>query len=136
MKVLRQTMLVVAVVSLAAIPPAVPTVGADEGDAQATAWDSTVAVVTNVVPISSAFVQSRCLTGYIVCKLSFAGLSLVAAAEQVVLGGDTKGARATLGRGFGGDWVVRPSDIASGREPEVYPAAEVDEDSNPYLPPI
>jgi hypothetical protein len=132
MKVLRETMLVIGIVSLAAVPA----VSADEGDVPASAWDSTVAVVTNVVPITSAFVEGRCITGYVVCKLSFAGLSLVAAAEQVVLGGDTKGARATLGRGFGGDWYVRPSDIASGRTPEVYPAAEVDEDSNPYLPPI
>jgi hypothetical protein len=81
MKVLRQTMLIFGIVSLAAMPPA----NADEGKTGPSAWDSTVAVVTNVVPITSAFVQDRCITGYIVCKLSFASLSLVAAAEQVVL---------------------------------------------------
>ena len=115
-----------------------PVASAEPGTSEVStnAWHSTAAVVTNVVPITSAFVQQRCLTGYIFCKLTFAGFSVVAAGEQVVLGGDIDGARATLGRGFGGDWIVRPSDIATGRTPKVYPEAEGADDADPYLPPI
>jgi len=137
MRVLRQTMVVVAMVGLAlAATPSASVAGDGESGESLTIWDSTAAVVVNVVPISSAFVQPRCITGYVLCKLSFAGLSVLAAGEQILLGGDVDGARATLGRGFHGDWVVRPSHIARGRKPVVYPEAAVDEDSDPYLPPI
>jgi hypothetical protein len=135
MTVLRTTSVFFGIVALALV--ATPAARSDtDGTGGPNAWHSTVAVVTNVVPITSAFVHDRCITGYILCKLSFAGLSLLSATEQVVLGGDTRGARATLGRGFGGDWVVKPSDVASGRKPDVYPDAEQADDADPYLPPI
>jgi hypothetical protein len=137
MRLFRQTMVLAAIATLALVAmPSASMADGDESGESPTFLDSTAAVVTNVVPISSAFVQPRCITGYVLCKLSFAGLSVLAAGEQILLGGDVKGASATLGRGFRGDWVVRPSDIASGRKPVVYPEATVDEDSDPYLPPI
>ena len=60
------------------------------GRAQAEPWaqrsmarralDTGIAVVANVVPGVSAIFAPRCLPGYIVCKITFAGSSLIAAA--------------------------------------------------------
>src|SRR5262245_49507311 len=66
-----------------------------------------VAVVANVVPGVSALYAPRCLPGYVLCKVLFAGASLVAATEQLVFSGgaDRDQTRAILHHGFAGDWV-------------------------------
>jgi hypothetical protein len=81
------------------------------------------AVAANVVPVISALYAPRCLPGYLVCKLSFAGISLIAAADQLALsgGGDTVQTRAILHRGFRGDWVLTPRHVAGDLEPQVLP---------------
>jgi len=75
---------------------------------------TTAAVVADVVPIASAFVEPKCLPGYILCKASFAGFSALAATAQLVLSGgsDMKQTRAILYRGFAGDWVVTGPQVA------------------------
>src|SRR5262249_23654911 len=64
--------------------------------------------IENVVPIASALAAPRCLPGYILCKLTFAGFSLVAAGEQLFMSGgsDMDQTRAILHRGFAGDWFL------------------------------
>lgn len=81
------------------------------------------AAVTNVVPITSAFVAPRCLPGYFWCKLSFASLSVVGAVEQLLLSGgsDPAQTQAILSRGFGGDWIVTGRNIAGDAQVEPLP---------------
>lgn len=83
------------------------------------------AVIANFVPIVSAFVAPKCLPGYILCKLSFAGLSVVAAGESLAMSGgaDKQQPKAILGRGFGGDWYLTGRHVAGDATPEVYPEA-------------
>ena len=80
-----------------------------------------VAVVANVVPGVSALYAPRCLPGYILCKVTFAGLSLVAAVDQLALSGgmDRAQTRAILHRGFAGDWILTGRHIAG--EAEAHP---------------
>ena len=95
----------------------------DERPAWQRAGWTTWAVIANVVPITSAAVAPKCLPGYILCKASYAAVSLIVAAEQVVWSGgeDLGQARAVLHRGFGGDWILTGRH-ASGDEPvEVLP---------------
>jgi len=84
---------------------------------------SATAAIVNVVPITSAFVAPLCLPGYILCKLAFAGISVVAAAEQFALGGDadTAQTRAILYRGFQGDWYVTGKHVAGFAAPQPWP---------------
>jgi hypothetical protein len=72
------------------------------------------ALVANVMPVASAVTSPLCLPGYVLCKLSFASLSLLAAAEHLVLGGgaNATSARAILHRGFQGDWYVTGRHVA------------------------
>jgi hypothetical protein len=81
------------------------------------------AVVVNVVPFASAVVAPTCLPGYILCKLSFAGGSVIAAGWQLVLSGgsDVDQTRAILARGFGGDWIVTPRQVAGEAQVEPLP---------------
>lgn len=83
------------------------------------------AVIANVVPIASAFVAPKCLPGYILCKLSFAGLSLLAAGESLAISGgaDKEQPKAILHRGFSGDWFLTGRHVAGDATPEVYPEA-------------
>lgn len=83
------------------------------------------AVVANIVPITSAFVAPRCLPGYILCKLSFAGLSVLAAAESIVMSGgaDDEQPLAILHRGFTGDWVLTGAHVSGDETPDPYPDA-------------
>jgi len=94
-------------------------------------WYGVSATAMNILPIVSVFASQRCLPGYIACKLSFAGMGLVASGTQLVAGGDIKGARRTAERAFGGDWVVLPKHLANGTKPDPYPEL-ADEDE--YLP--
>ena len=75
---------------------------------------TTGAVIANILPIASAVVAPQCLPGYIVCKLWFAGFSLVAAGEQLVFSGGAKTdqAKAILYRGFSGDWILTGAHVA------------------------
>lgn len=84
---------------------------------------TTWAIISNIVPIASATVAPKCLPGYILCKASFAGLSLLTAGEQVVLSGgeDLGQTRAILHRGFGGDWILTGRHVAGDQAVEVLP---------------
>lgn len=96
-------------------------------------WHGVAATAMNVLPVVSTFASQRCLPGYIACKLSFAGMGLAASGVQIVAGGDLDGARETLGRAFGGDWVVTPHHLATGIDPDPYPAVSRD-DADSELP--
>src|SRR5206468_3365528 len=82
-----------------------------------------VAVVANVTPFVATLYAPRCLPGYVVCKLTYAGLSLAAAADQLVLsgGGDLAQTRAILHRGFAGDWYLTGRHVAGEVEAEPLP---------------
>jgi hypothetical protein len=70
------------------------------------------AIRANLLPFSPAYVSSKCLVPYPLCKFAFAGISLVTGWEQLLLGGDLKGAQDNLARGFGGSWIVRPENVS------------------------
>jgi hypothetical protein len=99
------------------------------------------AVAANAVPVTSAVVEPKCLQGYILCKLSFALFSVVVAGETLVLGGgsDMAQPKAVLYRGFSGDWVVTPRDIAGDTKPDLLPEppppAEGERKGGDFVPP-
>lgn len=97
----------------------------EERSAGARVFYTGVAVAANVLPVLSAVYAPQCLPGYIVCKLAFAGMSLVAAGDQLLLSGgsDPEQARAIVNRGFSGDWVLTGSHIAGDTAPEPLPEA-------------
>jgi hypothetical protein len=68
-------------------------------------------VRANLLPVSPAFVTPKCLVPYPVCKLVYASVALIASWEQLLLGGDLKGAEHSLARGFDGPWVVQPENV-------------------------
>jgi hypothetical protein len=82
-----------------------------------------LAGIENIVPIASVLAAPRCLQGYILCKLSFAGVSVIAAGEQLFFSGgsDLGQTRAILHRGFGGDWYLTGRHAAGDASPEVLP---------------
>jgi hypothetical protein len=82
-----------------------------------------LAGIENIVPIASALAAPRCLPGYILCKLWFAGFSVVAASEHLLLsgGGDMPQTRAILHRGFAGDWILTGRHAAGDETPDVLP---------------
>jgi len=90
-----------------------------------------VALVYNVIPITAAVrwpstpvaIAPRCLPGYLLCKFSFAAVSLIAAGEQLVMSGgsDLAQTRAILHRGFAGDWFITGRHVAEDREADVFP---------------
>ena len=84
-----------------------------------------IAAVANVTPIVSAIFAPRCLPGYVVCKITFAASSLVAAADQLALssGSDMGQTRAILYRGFAGDWYLTGEHIAADLQPDPLPEA-------------
>lgn len=86
---------------------------------------TTGAVVANILPITSAFVAPKCLPGYVVCKIGFAGASVIAAAGQLVLSGgsDLAQTRAIVTRGFSGDWYLTGRHVAGDVTPQPYPEA-------------
>src|SRR5262249_32890777 len=116
--------LIVGVVGLTSSASAVY---AQAGFADRPAWQrvgyTALAGVENVVPITSAFAAPKCLPGYILCKASFAGFSLIAAAEHVILpgGADMGQTRAILHRGFAGDWYLTGAHAAGDATPDVLP---------------
>ena len=48
------------------------------------------AVQANLLPFAPAYVTSKCLVPYPLCKFAYATVSLVASWEQLILGGDLK----------------------------------------------
>lgn len=84
---------------------------------------TSIAIAANVLPGLSAIYAPRCLPGYVVCKMVFAGVSLIAAADQFLLSGDADEAqtRAILYRGFAGDWYLTGAHIAGERTPQPLP---------------
>src|SRR5690242_16940082 len=107
------------VVALAMAPPA----SAAEPSPARRALYEAIAVVANVTPFVSVIYAPRCLPGYIVCKATFAGISVLAAADQLALsgGGDLSQTRAILYRGFAGDWYLTGRHIAGEVEPRPLP---------------
>jgi hypothetical protein len=69
-------------------------------------------VRANLLPFSPTYVSSKCLVPYPVCKLAFDTVALVTGWEQLVLGGDLKGAQDSLARGLGGPWIIRPENVS------------------------
>src|SRR5207245_1785979 len=69
----------------------------EERSAVERVWYTAGAVVANLTPVSALYAP-RCLPGYLLCKLSFAGASVLAAADQLVFsgGGDLAQTRAIL----------------------------------------
>jgi len=68
-------------------------------------------------------VARQCLPGYIVCKISFAAMSLIAAGEQIFMSGgnDWEQTQAILYRGFAGDWWVTPKQVAGMESVQPWP---------------
>jgi len=87
------------------------------------AYYTGVAIVANVVPVVSTIYASRCLPGYVMCKAMWAGISVVAAADQLAWsgGGDMAQTRAILYRGFAGDWYLTGRHTSGDREPQPLP---------------
>jgi hypothetical protein len=114
--------LVVALVLAAKVAVAEPY---EQRPAYQRAFFTGMAVIANVVPIVSAFYAPKCLPGYILCKLTFAGFSAVAAADQFWFSGDADPAqtRAILQRGFSGDWYLTGRHTAGDVEPQPLPEA-------------
>ena len=68
-------------------------------------------VRANLMPFSPAYVTSKCLIPYPLCKFAYASVAFIAGAEQIIVGADIKGAAATLGRGMDGPWFIRPENV-------------------------
>ena len=70
------------------------------------------AVRANLLPLSPAYITTKCLIPYPLCKLAYASVSLIASWEQLLTGGDLDGAEHALARGFSGPWMVRPTNVS------------------------
>lgn len=95
----------------------------EERSAGSRAWYTALAVVANVLPIASAFVEPRCIQGYILCKLTWAGIGVVTGAESAIMSGgsDPDEAATVVKRGYKGDWFLTGSDVAGDTTPDVFP---------------
>jgi hypothetical protein len=99
------------------------------------------AVAANTLPVASALVEPKCIQGYILCKAMFAGFSVVAAAESLIMSGgaDRAQPRGILTKGFTGDWVVTREDIAGTTRvdvlPEVAPSGSGGDKGGGFVPP-
>jgi hypothetical protein len=82
-----------------------------------------IAIVADLVPGVSALYAPRCLPGYVLCKATFAAISVIAAADQLVLSGagDLTQTRAILYRGFAGDWYLTGRHVSGELEPQPLP---------------
>src|SRR5438132_13262404 len=85
---------------------------APQRSAAARVWYTAGAVVANVTPLSALYAP-RCLPGYLMCKLSFAAISLLAAADQPAFsaGADLVQTRAIIHRSFADDWILMPRNV-------------------------
>ena len=119
MRRLARVLLIVGVVGIASYAQA----DYDDRPAWQRAGYTVLAGVENVVPVTAALATPKCLPGYILCKAWFAGFSLVAAAEHVILSGgaDMAQTQAILHRGFAGDWILTGRHAAGDATPDVLP---------------
>jgi hypothetical protein len=106
----------------AAVAHAVPW---EELSGRRRAMYTAAAAAANVLPVASAVAEPKCLQGYILCKVTFAAMSVIAAGETLVLGGgnDMAHTKAIHYRGFSGDWYLTPQDMAGETKAEVLPDA-------------
>jgi hypothetical protein len=113
----------VAVVGLALGRLAPARAADDEHSALKESLYTGIAVVANVMPGVSALYAPTCLPGYILCKASFALVSLVAAGEQILMSGaqDWTQTEAILHRGFAGDWYLTARHVSGEATPQVHP---------------
>ena len=97
--------------------------GWDDRSSGQKAGYTALAAVENVVPVTSALAAPKCLQGYVLCKLTFAAVSVVAAGEQLFLSGgsDMHQFEAVLKRGWTGDWYLTGADAAGDTTAEVLP---------------
>jgi len=119
---MRRTVWMVSLVAVLAV--AIPArAGWDDRSPGQKAGYTALAAVENVVPIVSALPAPKCLQGYILCKLSFAGISVVAAGEQLFMGGgsDMKQFESILKRGWTGDWYLTGAHAAGDATADVLP---------------
>lgn len=98
------------------------------------------AVAANALPVASAFAEPRCIQGYIACKAMLALFSVVAAGESLIMSGgaDREQPRAIVTRGFSGDWVVTPRQVAEGAKPDLLPEAappKTEKKEGEFVPP-
>ena len=84
---------------------------------------TSIAMVANVVPVVSTLYAPRCLPGYIVCKATFAAMSVIAAGDQLFFsgGGDLDQTRGILHRGFAGDWYLTGRHVSGDVTPQPLP---------------
>src|SRR3990172_319619 len=113
MRVRTVLVAIVFAVSLIYVGPAAA-VSYEERSAAARAAYTGIAVIANVVPVVSTFYAPKCLPGYVMCKAVWACVSVIAAADQLVLsgGGDRIQTRGILHPGFAGDWFLTGRHIA------------------------
>jgi hypothetical protein len=95
----------------------------EQRSAGARAFYTGVAVVANVVPVVSTLYAPPCLLGYVLCKATYAGLSVVAAGGQFLLSGgaDLPQTSGILHRGFAGDWYLTGRHTSREVSPDVLP---------------
>lgn len=118
---MRRAVWMLSLVALISVAPA--QAGWDDRSSGQKAGYTALAVVENVVPITSALPAPRCLPGYILCKASFAFASVVFAGEQLLMSGasDLDQTKAVLHRGFAGDWYLTGANAAGDVAPDVLP---------------
>lgn len=113
----------------------------EELSARRRAMYTAAAGAANVLPVASGVMEPKCLPGYILCKLTFAAMSVVVAGEQLVLSGgsDLPQTRAVLYRGFSGDWWLTPRDVAGETKAELLPdpppPADEEKKNGDFVPP-
>jgi hypothetical protein len=119
----RRTAIVGFVLMVGLTPALLRAEGQPGRSAGASAYYTGVAVAANVVPVLPALYAPRCLVGYVLCKTLFAGLSVIAAADQIIMsgGGDFEQTRGILYRGFSGDWYLTSRHTSREVAPEVLP---------------
>ena len=109
---------------VAALSVAIPAhAGWDDRSSGQKAGYTALATVENVVPITSAAAAPKCLQGYVLCKLTFAAVSVVTAGEQLFLSGgsDMNQFEAILHRGWTGDWYLTGANAAGDATADVLP---------------
>jgi hypothetical protein len=94
-------------------------------------------MVANLVPVVSALYAPRCLPGYYLCKVGFAGAATIAAVGQLAIsgGGDLAQTRALLYRGWSGDWFLTGEHVAGDKTPQPLPEAPPPTDEGGWQPP-
>jgi hypothetical protein len=129
--------LATAVLLAGVIPATVHAQSAGQRSTAAGVFYTGVAVAANVVPVLPTLYAPRCLLGYVFCKATFAGLSVVAAADQIIISGgqDWEQTRGILYRGFAGDWVLTARHTSREMTPQVLPDPPPPATNSGWTPP-